>query len=320
MLITIGSFDGFHKGHAELLRICRENASNNDWGVVTFYPHPSEFLHNLKHPLFTLRERELVSKFLGIPKMYVLEFNDELKNLSPEEFWALLRKKFNVDGLVMGSDFHFGLNRSGNAEMLSELAKSDGVNKIFIAELVDKKIYSSSNVRSKILAGDVEGAREILGYNWFMISDVIHGTERGRTMKFPTANLNLSGNKIIPAYGVYASALLANHEWHCGALSIGNNPTFHDINETRAEVHILDFNGDLYGDEVLLAMLGRVREIRTFADKAELMKQIANDLNSCRKIYDEAVDDKETGKFLRSIKEISKINIQLFSREKIKSC
>ncbi len=315
MLITIGSFDGFHKGHAELLEICRKNAVNNDWGVVTFYPHPSEYLHNLKHSLFTLKERELVRKFLGIPKMFVLEFNEALRNLSPEKFWGLLREKFNVDGLVMGSDFHFGCNRSGSAEYLGKLARLDGINKVFIADLYEKNIYSSSNARKKIASGDVIGASEILGYNWFMISDVIHGCERGRTMNFPTANLNLSGSRIIPAYGVYSTALLINHEWHCGALSIGNNPTFHDINETRAEVHILDFNGNLYGDELLVVFLGRIREIKTFADKSELMRQIERDINTCRKIYNEAVSEK----FLQDLREIYSSEGNLIP-EIIKSC
>lgn len=300
MLITIGSFDGFHKGHAELLDICRKNSHGDDWGVVTFYPHPSEYLHTLKHSLFTLKERELVRKYLGIPNMFVLAFNEYLKNLSPENFWKLLREKFHVDGLVMGSDFHFGCNRSGSAEYLGKLAGLDGINKVFIADLYEKNIYSSSNARKKIASGDITGTNEILGYNWFMISDVIHGSERGRTMNFPTANLNLTGSKIIPAYGVYATALLINREWHCGALSIGNNPTFHDINETRAEVHILDFNGDLYGDELLVVFLARVRDIKTFADKSELMRQIANDIETCRTIYDAAL----TGKFLRDLREI----------------
>ena len=204
----------------------------------------------------------------------------------------------------MGSDFHFGLNRSGTAEYLCELAKSDGINNIFIADLLDKRNYSSSNVRKKILSGDISGASEILGYNWFIISDVIHGSERGRTMNFPTANLNLSGSRIIPAYGVYATALLVNNEWHCGALSIGNNPTFHDIHETRAEVHILDFHENIYGDDLLVVFLERVRDIKTFENKIELMMQIERDIETCRKIYDEAVKEEVTGKFLEYLRKI----------------
>ena len=292
MLITIGAFDGFHKGHAELLRICRENSINDDWGVVTFYPHPSEFMHKLNHSLFTLKERELIRVLLGIPNFYVLKFDEALKNLPPEKFWSLLRERINITGLVMGSDFHFGLERSGSAESLKALAESQGLNNVYIVDVLNKFSYSSSIARGKILAGDVKGVSEILGYNWFMISSVIHGNERGRKMNFPTANLNLSDNRITPAYGVYSVALLVNHEWHCGALSIGNNPTFHDVNETRAEVHILDFCGNIYGDEILIFFLERIRDIKTFANKQELVRQIELDINECRRIYKEVINDK----------------------------
>ena len=166
MLITIGAFDGFHKGHAELLRTCSNNAINNDWGVVTFYPHPSEFMHARFHSLFTLKERELIRQVLGIPKMYVLKFDETLKNLTPEKFWQLLCEKINVNGLVMGSDFHFGRGRSGSAESLKALAESQGLNNIMIVDVLNKPSYSSSVIRRKILAGDIAVANDILGYNF----------------------------------------------------------------------------------------------------------------------------------------------------------
>ncbi len=302
MLITIGAFDGFHKGHEELFRICRENADGNEWAVVTFWPHPSEYMHRIEHSLFTLKERELLRRVLNIPNMYVLCFDDALMNLSPVDFWHLLRAKIHVSGLVMGSDFHFGRCRSGSAEFLSHLAKSEGLRKIVIADLYDKAKYSSSKVREKIIAGDVEGAREILGCNFFMMSRIIHGNERGRTMSFPTANLALDDGRIIPGYGVYAVGVLVNHEWHCGALSIGNNPTFHDVHETRAEVHILDFAGDIYGGEVIVCFLRKVRDMITFSGKDELMRQIANDTDECRKIFGEVRDDDK--KFFERVKEV----------------
>ena len=306
MLITIGSFDGFHKGHAKLLDICRENSAPGQWGVVTFYPHPSEYMNRLKHSMFTLRERELVRRVLGIPNMFVLEFNETLKNLEPPEFWRLVRERFGVDGLVMGSDFHFGRNRSGSAEYLAELARSEGISRIFIAELKEKCIYSSSMVREKVIAGDVEGASDILGYNWFMMGKIIHGKHRGRTMHYPTANIDISGRSIFPAYGVYSSAVLVNGEWHCGAVSIGNNPTFHDVNDTRAEVYILDFDGSIYGDELPVFFLGRVREVIKFEDKEGLMRQIGQDIISCRKIYGEVMSCSDTEKFLERAGEIYK--------------
>ena len=101
MLITIGAFDGFHKGHEELFRICRENADGNEWAVVTFWPHPSEYMHRIEHSLFTLKERELLRRVLNIPNMYVLCFDDALMNLSPVDFWHLLRAKIHVSGLVI---------------------------------------------------------------------------------------------------------------------------------------------------------------------------------------------------------------------------
>ena len=297
MLITIGAFDGFHKGHEELLDICRRNAEGSDWGVVSFYPHPFEFMHKINHSVFTLQERELIRKIIGIPNMYVLRFDDALRNLKPESFWRLIRERFNVDDLVMGRDFHFGLNRSGTAECLESLARSDGINRIIIADLFNKGRYSSSNVRSEILSGNVEVASEILGYPYFIMSRIIRGNQRGRTMNFPTANLNLSDHHIIPKSGVYASAVLVNHEYHCGALSIGNNPTFHDVNELRAEVHILDFHVDVYDEVLPVFILGHVRDIKTFGNKTELMNQIERDITECRRIYEEVMKKEDMKKF-----------------------
>ena len=303
MLITIGAFDGFHRGHAELFRLCREKAGGDDWAVVSFFPHPSEYMHRLTHTLFTLRERELLRRVLDIPKMYVLEFNDALRNLSPSEFWQKLRARFCVDGLVMGRDFHFGVNRGGSAEYLCALAKSDGLNNIHIADLLDKPRLSSSNVRENILAGSVESAREILGYPCFMMSKILHGSERGRTMSFPTANLDIT-NRIIPAEGVYSAAVLVDGKWHCGAASIGSNPTFHDIHETRLEIHILGFSGDIYGEELPVSILGRVRDMHTFPDKSELAHQIERDILTCTEIFESAMNVDETRRFLERAREI----------------
>ena len=287
MLITIGSFDGFHRGHAELLRLCRENSDGNNWAVVTFHPHPSEYMHRLSHTLFTLRERELFRRILDIPNMYVLEFSDALRSLTPRDFWRLVRERFCVDGLVMGSDFHFGLNHAGSAEYLSRLAKYDGLSRIIIADVIDKPRYSSSTIRACVKAGKVEEAAKLLGCPYFMLGRVIHGTARGRTMHFPTANIDIHG-RTVPAFGVYCSSVLVNGGWHCGALSLGTNPTFHDVHETRCEVYILDFTGDIYGEELPVFFLGRVRDMHTFTDKDALMKQIAQDIENCRKIYAQA--------------------------------
>ena len=303
MLITIGAFDGFHRGHAELFRLCRKLAGNDspdNWAVVSFWPHPSEYIHKLSHTLFTLKERELLRRVLDIPNMYILDFDDALRNLTPSEFWRLVRERFGADGLVIGRDFHFGLNRAGNSESLVRLAEHDGINanRIYVADLLDKPKFSSSNVRKFLQAGDVKAASEILGYPCFITGRITSGSQRGRTMHFPTANIDIHG-RIIPAYGVYSSAVLVNGEIHCGAVSIGNNPTFHDIHDARFEVYILDFEGDIYGEELAVFFLGRVRDMHTFPDKNALVHQIAADTQTCRKIYEEAVNVPETQLFLK---------------------
>ena len=304
MLVTIGAFDGFHKGHAELFRICRENSCGDDWGVVTFHPHPSEFTGRIHHTLFTIEEKEFLRRVIGIPRMYVLEFNEGLMNMPPVKFWRLLRDRLNVDGLVMGSDFRFGHGRAGSAESLRDMAFSDGVRRVVIAPLLDKPEYSSSAIRENIRAGKIREASGNLGYPYFMMSRVIHGNERGRTMHFPTANLDINSGRVIPAYGVYSSAALVSGSWRCGALSIGNNPTFGDISGTRAELHILDFHGDVYGEELLVLILGRVRDIHAFADKTGLMNQIAQDIKECRKIYGEVMNGEETKIFMKRAENI----------------
>lgn len=304
MLITIGAFDGFHRGHAELFRLCREIAGS-DWGVVSFWPHPAEYMHKISHTLFTLKERELIRRVLDIPNMYTLSFDDALQNLPPYEFWRLVRERFGVDGLVIGRDFHFGRNRAGNAEYLARVAKHDGINanRILTADLLDKPKFSSSIVRKHLKAGDVQAASEILGYPCFITGKITSGNQRGRTMHFPTANIDING-RITPAFGVYASAVMVNGEIHCGAVSIGNNPTFHDIHDARFEVHILDFEGDIYGEELPVFFLGRVRDMHIFPDTNALMHQIAIDTQTCRKFYSEALNIPETRSFLERAAEI----------------
>ena len=299
MIVTIGAFDGFHKGHAQLLRQCYELADGTDWGVISFHPHP-----HLPRPLFTLKERELIRRILGIPHMYFLEFSEALRRLPPYDFWRLIHERFEVDGLVMGRDFHFGLNRAGNADYLSRLARYDGVNKVVIADLFNKTQYSSSRIRTLTQAGQVREAAELLGYPPFMISRILHGNARGRTMSFPTANLDIS-DRTAPASGVYACAVCVDGELHCGALSIGTNPTFGDVMELRCEVHILEFEGNIYGQELGVFFLGRVRDIQDFAHKEELARQIGKDIDTCRRIFARSMRNEVTRAFLLRAQELS---------------
>ena len=303
MLITIGSFDGFHKGHRELFRLCRSYARENDWAVITFSPHPAEYMRRLSHALFTLRERELLRKVLDIPNMFALNFDDAFMNLHARDFWELVRNRFDVDGLVTGSDFRFGRNAEGTANVLADLAKHDGITNMHIVEIFNKPEYSSSNVRKAVTSGDIQVAQNILGCPYFMMSRVIAGNQRGRKMNFPTANLDVK-NRMTPKEGVYAAAVLVNGSYYCGAVSIGNNPTFDDVHETRLEIHILDFAGDIYGAELPVFFLGRIRDMHTFSDKQALVHRINTDIEICRTLYAQALSDNETRAFLERAKNI----------------
>lgn len=302
MLITIGAFDGFHRGHSRLFALCRENSGSDGWAVVTFNPHPAQFLGRIK-TLFTSRERSIIGSLIGIPKMYVFTFDNDFMRMTPEKFWHLLKSNINVDGLVLGKDFRFGYNRDGDAKMLESLARSDGVKKIIIAGLFDKPKYSSSNARELIKNGMTEQVIDVLGYPFFMFSKVIRGNQRGRTMNFPTANIYIDSDRLIPAFGVYSCCAAVRGELFCGALSIGRNPTFHDVEGIRAEVNILDFDGDIYGDDIAVIFLRRLRGIKTFSGPEKLSEQIAKDIDACRAVYDEMMQRQEIREFSQHLRE-----------------
>lgn len=293
MILTIGAFDGFHKGHARLLEEAHRMAAGEDWGVVTFHPHPDVLFQKLDAPLFPLRERELIRRTLGIPHLFTFQFDPEIQSLAPEDFWERLKGFFlqrgiPIDGIVMGRDFRFGRNRTGTAPLLEALCRRDGL-RVSVLDLLqrDGVRFSSTETRQDVMAGEMRRAADVLGYPWFLWSQVIRGDQRGRSLGFPTANFD-PGERLLPAPGVYVSALPIRGEWHCGALSIGDNPTF-NVEEPRVEVFVLDFDGDLYGEDLPLLVLDRLRPLGRFSDSGALVKQIAQDVAHCRRLYQEEV-------------------------------
>ncbi|MCR4819245.1 MAG: riboflavin biosynthesis protein RibF [Fretibacterium sp.] len=298
MIITIGAFDGFHRGHARLLEEARRLSvpAGESWGAVTFHPHPGVFLGFLKATLFTERERELIRRLLNVPRLFIIQFDQPLQELSPNEFWRKLKKAFQrqgmkIRGVVMGQDFRFGLDQQGTVEDLSTLCRMEGLQAV-VLNLLEHGVtrYSSTEVRQAVASGDVRRATEIMGYPWFLWSRVVGGNHRGRTLGFPTANLEILAGKILPASGVYAAALPIGGRWHAGALSVGDNPTFGDVHETRAELFILDFKGDLYDDSLPVLLLERLRPIQRFQDGQSLAKQIERDVSQCRDLCRRELD------------------------------
>ncbi|MDR1649588.1 MAG: riboflavin biosynthesis protein RibF [Synergistaceae bacterium] len=295
MIAVLGAFDGFHRGHALLLERAREMASSRDgFGVVTFDPHPGLFLGTLKAILFTPGELELIRLFLGVPRVVELNFDDALMGLSPRLFWDFLRERVPVEGIVVGQDFRFAAGRSGDADLLGRFCRESELPfcAVDILKHLNVKI-SSSSIRAHVSAGRCASAAEELGYPYFIRAGVVHGLTRGRSLGFPTANLDVPGTKLLPEGGVYSTAVLVKGRWRAGALSIGKNPTFQDVPETRVEVFLVDYEGDLYEESLLVFFLSRLRPQKKFENTEQLARQIEADVEETKAAFRR--DFKENG-------------------------
>jgi riboflavin kinase / FMN adenylyltransferase len=292
-VVTIGIFDGVHRGHQRIVyRALARAAELRLPGVaVTFDPLPEFVLRPLdKPPLLTTLERrlELLGE-LGLDATYVIDFTTEFSHRSPEEFvQSVLVDKLRAVDIVVGANFRFGRRAAGDVAMLADLGRTAGfmVDPIQLAGPISapdseasSKVFSSSWIRERIGAGDVEGAADALGRPHRLSGTVVHGDHRGRELGYPTANLEVPADLAVPADGVYAG-------WLSGmpaAISIGTNPTFGGTGR-RVEAYVIDQVGlDLYGADVTLDFVARVRPMVTFDGVDALVTQMAADVEECRK-------------------------------------
>lgn len=296
MIAVLGAFDGFHKGHALLLEYACSCAHirGQKWGAVTFDPHPGVFMGSIKDTLFTAQEREWIRLMLQIPELISLKFNQQLADFSPLEFWKYLRDQIFIEGIVVGKDFRFGHDRVGDVSLLELYCQSDNIPfaALDILEYQGTKI-SSSLLRSHIQAGNCALVEIELGYPYFIWAEVVHGLGRGTKLGFPTANLKIPSDKLLPPEGVYAVSVFIDEAWHPGALSIGKNPTFQDIEAVSVEVFILNYRGDFYGSHLPVFFLERLRSQKKYDQPEELIKQISDDVESCRLVFKETFDKAE---------------------------
>ena len=276
--VAIGNFDGVHLGHQSVLALARAAAAELDapFGVVTFEPHPRAFFAPDAPPfrLMSASSRARRLARLGVEQLYELPFDAALAGLPPEAFVrAVLAGGLGIRHLVAGADFRFGKGRAGDADTLRALGPGLGFG-VSVAPLVsdDQGRHSSSAIRRALTDGQPEAAARVLGH-WHRIEGrVMHGDRRGRELGFPTANLALDGLHL-PRFGVYAvlvDVLGGPHRGrHAGVASIGVRPTF-GVNPPNLEVHLLDFDGDLYGEEVSVALVAFQRPEARF-DSAEAL-------------------------------------------------
>ena len=288
--LTIGVFDGVHRGHQEILSKLTAGAHQNGAPavVLTFWPHPGIVLGkraNLKC-LTTPDERAELLGELGVDAVVTQPFDLEFANLSAQEFMTRISQNLNLRSLWIGYDFALGHNREGNFARLTELGKELGYSVQAIDAVVNgADVLSSSLIRQRIREGDVSHATENLGRFYSLSGPVVHGDGRGRKNNIPTANIDYPKGKVIPAFGVYACWAWIGGEKHPAAVNIGINPTFTPDKETpNVEAHILDFDRELYGEELKLEFVERLRDEMKFEGVDALLKQIHADIQKTREI------------------------------------
>lgn len=291
-VLTIGVFDGVHLGHQLVLRQLLAEAEKVDGTAVliTFDPHPRKVLDPFaKHPLYVLNTLEEKLQLLAqrhIPNAVVVPFTADFANLSAGEYIRdFLVEKFNPHTIILGYDHRFGKDRKGDYHLLDEEAMKYDFTAKEIPERVIRDItISSTRIREALLAGDIDTAYEFLGYAYPLSGIVVHGNKRGRTIGFPTANISPSDNdKLIPANGVYAVRVLLGERELQGMMNIGFRPTV-DGTARTIEVNILDFDEDIYGEEITVQFLKRLRDEKKFDGLEALKAQLEADREMAREV------------------------------------
>ena len=279
-VVAIGNFDAVHLGHQSLLVEAKKIAVEKKipLAVLTFEPHPRRLFRPddapfRVTPLHIKLER---LKSCGVDTVYICPFNWELADLSADDFIAqILKDKIAPQEIIIGSDFHFGHNRSGN---ISTLRAADlSVQSIDLKSDTHRGIISATRIRGAIQAGHIDEANELLGWDWEIRGVVVHGNKRGREIGYPTANVEL-GETIHPSYGVYATRVLIEGEnkWRHAATNIGIRPMF-EVKTGLVEAHLLDYTGDLYGEIIRVQPVQKIRDEMKFNTLDELIVQMSED-------------------------------------------
>jgi riboflavin kinase/FMN adenylyltransferase len=286
--VTIGNFDGVHRGHAALLAELRRQADEVRGPAValTFEPHPVELLRPGQVPprLSTPEDRNRLLLELGANQVLVLRVTPEMLTLRAEEFFAqVIQERLAARILIEGTNFGFGRGREGNVETLSRLCEQTGLRLAVVPPVVlDGLEVSSSRVRAMLLSGAVSLAATMLGRPYRLHGVVSTGERRGHKLGFPTANLDRM-RTLVPGNGVYAVRVLHQGEAWAGAANVGPNPTFGE-SARKVEIHLIGFQGDLYGRSLDVDFVDRLRDTRAFAGVAELVEQLRRDIDEVRRL------------------------------------
>ncbi len=287
LVAAIGFFDGLHKGHKKLVDETIKQAKKNNMKatLITFSPSPESVLANKPENLLsTIEERKKIANSLGIEVMIILRFSKELSELEPIDFYNRIIKTLNVSHLVCGSDFRFGYRGSGNVETLKNI-ENLGLTVVSDIDFKDKRV-SSTRIKEGLQKGEIELVNEMLGYEYELNGFVKHGRKKGRTIGFPTLNLLIEKNKIVPRDGVYVGISTIKGENYMSTINIGHNPTINTVEHKSVESYVHNYNQDTYGQKVSFKILHYIRCEKKFASVSELIKQMHKDIETTETYFD----------------------------------
>ncbi len=289
-LLTIGVFDGVHLGHQRLISELLKQATRRRLlaGVVTFRQHPEDILSPGKTlPFLTdIKTRTQLLREEGVDFIVPLSFTSALAGLGARRFIALLQKHLKMRGLVVGPDFALGRQREGDIETLRKLGKEMGFSLTIVPPLeINGEIVSSTAIRKAIADGDMKKVHELTGRYFSLYGKVVAGAGRGESLGFPTANLDVNSGQALPPDGVYTGLAHVNGKVYFSMTNIGKNPTFGNPRRT-VETFLLDYSGDLYGRELSVEFVARLRDEKKFKNADELKKQLAEDIKKGKSILE----------------------------------
>ncbi|HVO75334.1 MAG TPA: bifunctional riboflavin kinase/FAD synthetase [Ignavibacteriaceae bacterium] len=282
-ILSLGTFDGIHQGHRQIIKSVVEKASINGSRnfLITFHPHPRSVISgdNAVKLLTTTEEKISILESLGIENLLIIKFTSGFSQISADEFLLnYIIKGIGLKEIVIGFDHHFGKGRSGNNETLKKFGENYNFTVSEIGECrINGETVSSTKIRKALSGGNLESANALLGRYYSIYGNVVIGDQRGRKLGFPTANIKIDKDKLLPALGIYAAEIIVAENKLFGLLSVGRRPTFYDAGEIIPEAYIFDFNKDIYGKNITVKLVERIRGEEKFGSADELIAQMKKD-------------------------------------------
>lgn len=287
--VTLGKFDGLHRGHELLMETVLRIRDEENVASVAFtfdIPPRNRVEHVTANVLTTNDEKQYIFEAQGIDYLIECPFTEEVMSMEPKAFIEWIAKSLNMKYVVVGDDFRFGHKRSGDFHTLQQYEDLYGYKTIVIDKLKDSnRDISSTYVREEIAKGNIQKANQLLGYNYFIKSEILHGRKLGRKIGIPTINMILPADKLLPPNGVYVSEVLVDGKKYVGVTNVGCKPTVSDENIVGVETYIYDFNQDVYGEKIVVSFVDYIRPEKKFDSVEELKAQMETDIEKALKCY-----------------------------------